>query len=1117
MPSATLARLVSRCRHLSACAPAADGELLHRFVRTRDADAFAELLARHAGLVWGVCRRTLPQEADAEDAFQAVFLALARSARSIDPQRPLAAWLHAVAVRVSRRALGKTLRRRTSELPECAASADLIRDVSSRDLFRAVDEEIDRLPTSLRGPVVLCCLEGRARDEAADLLGCSVLAVKARLERGRQALRTALARRGIALPAAFAVVGLGTARVAAGLRERAVHNALGSASPEVVKLAAVGTVHHFGVLGLALTAIVAVGVGLFGVPSGQPKDGLAKDVPPVAKADEPKAGVDRFGDPLPDGAVRRFGTLRFRHESVAALAFTPDDKRLVAGVGREPLAVFDPADGRKQAEVGAQSANNNYGFALSPDGKQIYATGYYLTAFDLATGAKGRVFKDAVRCNTVAVSPDGKRVACGLENRGGEAMVLDAETGKKLINLNLKDLPANNWGPTANGLAFSPDGKVVAAIVTRTEQTKPSMLTQIPVGLRLWDPDTGDPLMTINPADDAPNTFAFIPGTKLIAWLGKGRVIHLWNPEAGKAVRDISLVKGDEPASEMKVSADGTRLAVYFLSGSAAVLDVATGKELRRVEVGTTVGPVALALSADGSVLAAGKLYGDASVHVWEVDSGKERLADAGHRGSAVLTMSADGKTLVSRGGGQVFHWDLATGDGKAEPDTEKDADGHIPDRDWSRWQYRAGRYRYTMEHLSGRIEVYTRDGSKLVTQTDCPKQYPRGTAVSPDGRTFAVSFQDQAATIVLWTPDERAEPYRLTRHPGAVQQMTFTHDGKYLIAGAGTHNHYPSETLFIYETATGKLVHKLPTRSAPGHLLVTADDKTLITGGLWNDATVQAWDLATGKELATMIDPAVKEPSLANPGGGEVPSIGALALSADERFLAVLTGSAGKSSVSLWDTGSWKLVKAFPSARPRSDAASLAVAPTGRSVFAAYLDSTILEWAVTNPSRTPTAAPSAARLDELWRLLGDAEQGYAAAAELLDHPAEAVALVKSKLPPATPLDPKAVNDLVRQLGSDAFREREEAGKKLAALGEAAVPLIRTAAAGDLSAEAKERAEKVLAALSAGATQDQLRARRAVAVLEWSRRPEAIAHLRTLAAGDPNARATIEAKAALKR
>src|SRR5947209_19898586 len=139
MPPATLARLVSRCRGLAARAGAVpDAELVRRFARSGDPDAFAELVGRYAGLVWGVCRRTLPQEADAEDAFQATFLALARGARAIDPRRPVGAWLHAVAVRVSRRALGRALRRRTSELPEVAGPADAVRDVSGHDLFRAV-------------------------------------------------------------------------------------------------------------------------------------------------------------------------------------------------------------------------------------------------------------------------------------------------------------------------------------------------------------------------------------------------------------------------------------------------------------------------------------------------------------------------------------------------------------------------------------------------------------------------------------------------------------------------------------------------------------------------------------------------------------------------------------------------------------------------------------------------------------------------------------------------------------------------------------------------------------------------------------------------------------------
>src|SRR5262245_28850257 len=1068
MPSASLARLVSRCRGLSGAAAAAtDGELVRRFVQSHDPDAFAELVSRHAGLVWGVCRRTLPQEADCEDAFQATFLALARNARSIDPKRPLAGWLHAVAVRIARRALGRTLRRRTAPLPpDSLGQSDVAHEVGARDLYRAVDEEIHRLPAALRGPVILCCLEGRTRDEAAELLGCSVAAVKARLERARQALRRALARRGIPLPAALFVLGLGAERVGAALKNRAIASALGSASPAVARLAGAAGPFQVGLAlsGLALVVAVAVGLGIAGIPQA-----AQKTDPPTkegqSKIEEPKPRVDRFGDTLPDGAVRRFGTLRLRHGAVAALAFTPDGKKLVGGIGREPLAVFDASEGRKLRTVGDTSANNNYGFALSPHGKHVFTTGYHLAMFDLETGVKVRQF-EAVRCSAVAVSPDGKKVACVREHRH-EAMIFDVETGKKLADLNLKDIPATNWGPYVHDLAFSPDGQVVAAVVFEAKEKAPNQFTLLPIGVKLWDGDTGQPLGLAGPAE-APVSFVFVPGTRLLVYPKKA--IHVWDTEANKDVRTIGL---DEGIGTLAVSADGKTIAGYREAGEVVVYDLGTGRERRRVKTGgKSIGPVAVALSPDGSLVACGKLYGDSSVRVWEVATGQERLADAGHRGPAELSLSADDKRLVSRGTGEVFRWDLATGDGKAVPDDRKDPDGYVPGADFGRPQYRTPRYRYTIDQAAAQIEVHTRDGSKAIGKALIPKEPQREHAFSADGRHLAVSFQDRGYTVLLWTPGERPEPFRLTGHPDACQQMTFTHDGKYLIAGAGTHNRYKTETVFVYETATGKLARKLATNSAPGKMLLTADDRTLITGGLWNDANVRVWDLPTGRELATLVDPAVKTPSVAEPRGGEVSAIGGLALSADERFLAVVTGHESSTSVSVWDTGSWKVVKAFPPARPRAEPSSVAVARDGRSVFVAYHDSTILQWDVSGRFGKPlSAAPTEARLDELWRDLAEpGGMGYAAAWELLNHPAEAVAFLKAKLAPAPRSDAALVKDLVGKLGSDSFREREEAGKRLIALGDEVLPIVREAAAGKLSAEAKERADKVIAALTAGLT-----------------------------------------------
>jgi RNA polymerase sigma factor (sigma-70 family) len=161
MSATTLAAFIARCRVL--CQPrkhVTDAELLERFTRQRDADAFGQLLERYASLVWGVCRRVLHREADCEDAFQAVFLALVRRPEAVDPSQALGAWLHTVAVRVAHRTLTQSRRQQLQAvLPEPATGGDIAEEVGSRELLRLVDEEIERLPVAVRAPLILCCLE----------------------------------------------------------------------------------------------------------------------------------------------------------------------------------------------------------------------------------------------------------------------------------------------------------------------------------------------------------------------------------------------------------------------------------------------------------------------------------------------------------------------------------------------------------------------------------------------------------------------------------------------------------------------------------------------------------------------------------------------------------------------------------------------------------------------------------------------------------------------------------------------------------------------------------------------------------------------------------------------
>src|SRR5689334_17394802 len=148
-----------------------DGQLLDCFVASKDEGAFEALLRRHGPMVLGVCRRVLRDHHDAEDAFQATFLVLARRARSVRPAEMLPNWLHGVARQIALKARAINARRRSRErhvtpMPEPAAIPS-----TPDDLSALIDRELGRLPAKYRAPVILCDLEGLGHREAAIKLG----------------------------------------------------------------------------------------------------------------------------------------------------------------------------------------------------------------------------------------------------------------------------------------------------------------------------------------------------------------------------------------------------------------------------------------------------------------------------------------------------------------------------------------------------------------------------------------------------------------------------------------------------------------------------------------------------------------------------------------------------------------------------------------------------------------------------------------------------------------------------------------------------------------------------------------------------------------------------------
>jgi RNA polymerase sigma-70 factor (ECF subfamily) len=213
----------------------ADDQLLSRFVADRDEAAFTVLVRRHGPMVLGVCSRILREANDVEDAFQATFLVLVRKAHAIGRPELLAGWLHGVASRIALKARGRAARHRRAPLDGLDPVAPHVPDEAAQsDLRQLLDEEVNRLPHSYRIPFILCQVEGRTHEEAAQLLGCPRATITTRVVRARERLRGQLTRRGLVLSAGM------IAAVLAQDWARAVPAAVTEETVRVVTLAAAG-------------------------------------------------------------------------------------------------------------------------------------------------------------------------------------------------------------------------------------------------------------------------------------------------------------------------------------------------------------------------------------------------------------------------------------------------------------------------------------------------------------------------------------------------------------------------------------------------------------------------------------------------------------------------------------------------------------------------------------------------------------------------------------------------------------------------------------------------------------------------------------------------------------
>jgi RNA polymerase sigma-70 factor (ECF subfamily) len=304
-----------------------DEQLLERFVSQRGAAAeyaFEALVQRHGPMVLGVCRNSLGDLHDAEDAFQAAFLILARKASSLREPALLGPWLYGVARRTAQKARARRSRlerimRRAESLTgiEVASGTDrgMHRDLEAEVLH----EEINRLPERYRRPVVLCYLEGLTHEEVARQLGWPTGTVGVRLMRARERLRARLTRRGLS-PTGFAALPLApraeplaapllvqTARAA--LRFASRNAPTSGAIPSQVTAIAVGvlrtmSIQRFtiGIAAFLACGLIAAGSAVLALQTPPRRPTTAKPAPASQKASPEK---DQTKSILANGGFER--------------------------------------------------------------------------------------------------------------------------------------------------------------------------------------------------------------------------------------------------------------------------------------------------------------------------------------------------------------------------------------------------------------------------------------------------------------------------------------------------------------------------------------------------------------------------------------------------------------------------------------------------------------------------------------------------------------------------------------------------------------------------------------------------------------------------------------------